>query len=207
MDATTTRQQRSYDAAKLTSSNTSANKAKVEDKDAAPSSDPAALRARLKHRAPGTGASATTAPASATYNRVLDTAQQLAELERLRAQDAAYIRLLEQGRATLVRDAHAGARERAAASIPPAVPQEEQQQQRRKAEEAERAMRAERERAERAEMRVRALEEALGVAKARVVELEGAVASEQKRREEWESGLEQLAMGVPAAGSSATARL
>ncbi|KAH9041826.1 hypothetical protein EDB84DRAFT_935820 [Lactarius hengduanensis] len=209
MDATTTRQQRPYDAAKLTSSNTSANKAKVEDKDAAPSSDPAALRARLKHRAPGTGTSATTAPASATYNRVLDTAQQLAELERLRAQDAAYIRLLEQGRATLVRDAHAGARERAVASTPAAVPQEDQQQQqqRRKAEEAERAMRAERERAERAETRVRALEEALGVAKARAVELEGAVASERKRREEWESGLEQLAMGVPAAGSSAAARL
>src|SRR6266404_3834340 len=96
------------------------------DKDTAPSSDPTALRARLKHRP-----LAEPTPANATYDRVLDTARQLAELERLRAQDAAYIRLLEQGRATLARDAHAGARERAAASATaaPAAAHEGQQQQ------------------------------------------------------------------------------
>lgn len=138
---------------------------------------------------------------------MLDTARQLAELERLRAQDAAYIRLLEQGRATLVRDAHAGARERAAASTSAAstIAHDEQLQlqQRRKADEAERAMKAERERAERAEMRVHVLEEALSTARARVAELEGEVESERRRREEWESGLEQLAMGGPGTGPSA----
>lgn len=61
-------------------------------------------------------------------------------------------------------------------------------------------MKAERERAEKAEMRVRALEEALGAAKAKVAELEGEVERERKRREEWECGLEQLAMGVPTSG-------
>jgi len=167
---------------------------KADDKDTTPSSDPAALRARLKHRAPAPSTS--TAP---TYNRVLDTAQQLAELERLRAQDAAYIRLLEQGRATLVRDAHAEARLRAAASAP-TTSATDQQQQRKRADEAERAMKAERERAEKAEMRVRALEEALGVARARVAELESEVERERRRREEWECGLEQLAMGVPTSG-------
>jgi chromosome segregation ATPase len=162
------------------------------------------LRARLKHRAPAPG---TSASPTSTYDRVLDTARQLAELERLRAQDAAYIRLLEQGRATLVRDAHAGARERAATSTSAAstVAHEEQQQQRRKADEAERSMKAERERAERAEMRARALEEALSAARARVAELEGEVESERRRREEWESGLEQLAMGGPGTGPSAVA--
>src|ERR1700761_244805 len=167
---------------------------KADDKDTAPSSpDPAARRARLKHRTPAPGTSATPTSSSSTYNRVLDTAQQLAELERLRAQDAAYIRLLEQGRATLVRDAHAEARSRAAspALTTSAVTQEEQQHQRKRADEAERAMKAERERAEKAEMRVRALEEALGAARARVTELEGEVERERRRREEWESGLEQ----------------
>lgn len=180
---------------------------KADDKDTAPSSssDPSALRARLKHRAPAPGTSAT----PSGYSRVLDTAQQLAELERLRAQDAAYIRLLEQGRATLARDAHADARSRAAASAPtvsPAAYDEQQQQQRKRADEAERAMKAERERAEKADLRVRALEQALSAAKARVAELEGEVENERRRREEWESGLEQLAMGVTGP-SATTARL
>ena len=180
---------------------------KADDKDTAPSSssDPSALRARLKHRAPAPGTSAT----PSGYSRVLDTAQQLAELERLRAQDAAYIRLLEQGRATLARDAHADARSRAAASAPTvsaAAHDEQTQQQRKRADEAERAMKAERERAEKAELRVRALEQALSAAKARVAELEGEVENERRRREEWESGLEQLAMGVTGP-SATTARL
>jgi chromosome segregation ATPase len=67
-------------------------------------------------------------------------------------------------------------------------------------------MKAERERAEKAEMRVRALEQALSSAKARVAELEGEVESERRRRDEWESGLEQLAMGVTGP-SAAAARL
>ena len=180
---------------------------KADDKDTAPSSssDPSALRARLKLRAPAPGTSAT----PSGYSRVLDTAQQLAELERLRAQDAAYIRLLEQGRATLARDAHADARSRAAASAPavsPTAHDEQQQQQRKRADEAERAMKAERERAEKAELRVRTLEQALSAAKARVAELEGEVENERRRREEWESGLEQLAMGVTGP-SATTARL
>ena len=180
---------------------------KADDKDTAPSSssDPSALRARLKHRAPAPGTSAT----PSGYSRVLDTAQQLAELERLRAQDAAYIRLLEQGRATLARDAHADARSRAAASAPtvsPAAHDEQTQQHRKRADEAERAMKAERERAEKAELQVRTLEQALSAAKARVAELEGEVENERRRREEWESGLEQLAMGVTGP-SATTARL
>lgn len=201
MDATTARQHR--DATRFTTS-TSVNKTKADDKDTAPSSDPAALRARLKHRAPAPGTSGTH-----TYSRVLDTAQQLAELERLRAQDAAYIRLLEQGRATLVRDAHAEARSRAATPVPTTTTSNvahDEQQQRKRADEAERAMKAERERAEKAEMRVRALEQALSSAKARVAELEGEVESERRRRDEWESGLEQLAMGVTGP-SAAAARL
>ena len=181
-------------------------KADDKDKDTAPSSDPTALRARLKHRTPAPGTSAT----PSGYSRVLDTAQQLAELERLRAQDAAYIRLLEQGRATLARDAHADARSRAAASAPTVSPaahdEQQQQQQRKRADEAERAMKAERERADKAELRVRALEQALDVAKARVAELESEMVSERMRREEWESGLEQLAMGVTGP-SAAAARL
>jgi len=181
---------------------------KADDKDTTPSSDPAALRARLKHRAPAPSTS--TAP---TYNRVLDTAQQLAELERIRAQDAAYIRLLEQGRATLVRDAHAEARSRATASTASTSSATAREEQQRKwADEAERATMAERERAEKAEMHVRTLEEALSTAKARVAELEGEVEKERRRREEWESGLEQLAMGVYVSGpgtgpSAAAARL
>ena len=180
---------------------------KADDKDTAPSSssDPSALRARLKHRAPAPGTSAT----PSGYSRVLDTAQQLAELERLRAQDAAYIRLLEQGRATLARDAHADARSRAATSastVSPAAHDEQTQQQRKRADEVERAMKAERERAEKAELRVRALEQALSAAEARVAELEGEVENERRRREEWESGLEQLAMGMTGP-SATTARL
>ena len=180
---------------------------KADDKDTAPSSssDPSALRARLRHRAPAPGTSAT----PSGYSRVLDTAQQLAELERLRAQDAAYIRLLEQGRATLARDAHADARSRAAGSAPtvsPAAHDEQTQQQRKRADEVERAMKAERERAEKAELRVRALEQALSAAEARVAELEGEVENERRRREEWESGLEQLAMGMTGP-SATTARL
>ena len=177
---------------------------KADDKDTAPSSssDPSALRARLKHRAPAPGTSAT----PSGYSRVLDTAQQLAELERLRAQDAAYIRLLEQGRATLARDAHADARSRAATSASTVSPAAYDEQQRKRADEAERAMKAERERAEKAELRVRALEQALSAAKARVAELEGEAENERRRREEWESGLEQLAMGVTGP-SATTARL
>jgi hypothetical protein len=183
-------------------SNARYTQTKADDKDTAPSSDPAAFRARLKHRAPAPGTSATP-----TYSRVLDTAQQLAELERLRAQDAAYIRLLEQGRATLVRDAHAEARSRAATPAPTTTtPTAAQDEQRKRAEEAERAMKAERERAEKAETRVRALEQALSAAKARAAELEREVERERRRREEWESGLEQLAMGVTGP-SAAAARL
>jgi hypothetical protein len=175
-------------------SNARYTQTKADDKDTAPSSDPAAFRARLKHRAPAPGTSATP-----TYSRVLDTAQQLAELERLRAQDAAYIRLLEQGRATLVRDAHAEARSRAATPAPTTTtPTAAQDEQRKRAEEAERA--------EKAETRVRALEQALSAAKARAAELEGEVERERGRREEWESGLEQLAMGVTGP-SAAAARL
>jgi hypothetical protein len=44
---------------------------------------------------------------------VLDTARRLAELERQRAQDATYIRTLEQARGTLQREAASVGRERA----------------------------------------------------------------------------------------------
>lgn len=172
------------------------DKDRAGDKDIAPDHHPAALRARLKHRAPPPeGAS------SGTYDTVRDTVRQLAELERLRAQDAAYIRTLEHSRATLVRDLHAAARAQAEADR--AAAGERESAERRWRGEAEVAARVEaevgvgreRERAERAEARVRALEEALKAAGERIVELEGAVERERKCREEWESGLEALALG------------
>ncbi len=140
------------------------------DKEMIAPADPAALRARLKHRAPPptttTGTSTSVAAPdtyTSSYDKVLDTARRLAELERQRAQDAAYIRTLEQARGTLQREAASVGRERA--------------------------------RAERAEERVRALEGLLGEARERVGVLEGSLEGERRRREEWESGLEALALG------------
>ena len=168
--------------------------------------DPAAFRARLKHRAPTPTSTTTTTsgtgPVMTTYDNVLDTARRVAELEHQRAQDALYIRTLEQTRATLIRDAQSAARARGEAAR--AV--EGEHEARRGRDEAEavrdeavRRERAERERAERAEERVRALEGALGVAGVRVRELEVEVEGERRRREELESGLEEAL----ASGSSA----
>jgi hypothetical protein len=158
--------------------------------------DPAALRARLKHRAPPPTSTTTT-----TYDNVLDTARRLAELEHQRAQDTIYIRTLEQTRATLMRDAQSAARARGEAER--AVEGEREARRGRTGAEVERdeAVRragVERARAERAEARVRALEAALGVAGVRVQELEEVVEGERRRREEWESGLEALASGSAA---------
>jgi hypothetical protein len=153
--------------------------------------DPAALRARLKHRAtPATISSTTTA-----YDKVLDTARRLAELELQRAQDQIYIRTLEQTRATLVRDAQSAARARVEAERA-VVGERDAKRGREGAEgardEAVRVAGAERARAERAEGRVRELENALRDSEERVCELESAVDGERKRREDWESGLEAL---------------
>jgi hypothetical protein len=156
--------------------------------------DPAVLRARLKHRVPGTAT--TTAP---TYDKVLDTARRLAELELQRAQDMIYIRTLEQTRATLMRDAQSAARARTEADRA-VVGEREARRGRGEAEaardEAVRVAGLERGRAERAEGRVRALEARLEDAGVRVRELEEVVEVERRRREEWECGLEEaLASG------------
>src|SRR6266566_6425444 len=78
--------------------------------------DPAAFRARLKHRAtpPPTSSSSSTVTANTmtAYDNVLDTARRLAELELQRTQDQIYIRTLEQTRATLMRDAQSATRAR-----------------------------------------------------------------------------------------------
>ncbi|KAH9963314.1 hypothetical protein BC827DRAFT_1266596 [Russula dissimulans] len=240
METTVARQLRAFDAtAKARSPSTSINhidsiaskpktdaiklKDQVTDTTAP---DPAALRARLRRRAPpvSTVATPATAPeeeaatatmaiatvgtaaaaaaenptASTTYDKVLDTARRLAELERQRAQDQAYIRTLEQARATLLRDAQGAARARAEAERA-AVGEREARRERAAAEaaraEAERVVGVERGRAERAEARLGALEVALGVAVERVGELEGLFERERRCREEWESGLEALALG------------
>ncbi|KAI9461042.1 hypothetical protein F5148DRAFT_1286754 [Russula earlei] len=167
--------------------------------------DPAALRARLKHRTPlatPTAAAGQPSAAASSYDAVLDTARRLAELEHQRAQDAAYIRSLEQARASLLRDAQSTARARAEAERATAG-EREAGRGRAAAEaaraEAERVVGSERARAERAEARVRTLEAALGVAAERVRELEGALEGERRRREEWERGLEDIAFGTSVA--------
>jgi hypothetical protein len=159
--------------------------------------DPAALRARLKHRVPPTSGSSSS---NADYNNVLNTARRLAELERQRAQDAAYIRTLEHARATLQRDAQTAASTAAAAAR--ARVEAEAEVGRRKgallraeAEGAVAAVGRERARAECAEERARGLERLLEEAGERVLVLEGVVEGERRRREEWERGLEALALG------------
>ena len=168
--------------------------------------DPAALRARLKHRAPppptssssnnSSGSSTVTAKTTtAAYDRVLDTARRLAELELQRAQDQIYIRTLEQTRATVMRDAQSATRARVEAER--AVLGERAAKRGRKEaevarDEAVRLAGFERARAGRAEGRVRELENALRGSEERVCELESVVDGERKRREEWESGLEAL---------------
>ncbi|KAI0301927.1 hypothetical protein B0F90DRAFT_1667758 [Multifurca ochricompacta] len=217
MDTTAIRRQQLYDGAKRGSSTStsltwSASKAKVDgerdedrdkekdkDKDKDIVSDPAGLRARLKHRAPpmATTTTAIQTPSSpSSYDKVFDTARQLAELERLRAQDAAYIRTLEQTRTTLVRDMHTAARERAEVERGAASVREEQRRREEAARmEVERELSKERERAARAEGRVGALEEALRAIREKVVELENTVEWERRCRLEWERSLEALAMG------------
>jgi hypothetical protein len=169
------------------------------DKEGNVAPDPAALRARLKHRTPPSSTTATgTATTTTPYDKVLDTARRLAELELQRAQDMIYIRTLEQTRATLMHDAQAAARARAEAERA-VLGEREARRGRAEAEaardEAVRGAGVERVRAERAEARVRALEDALERAGERVRELEGVVEGEKLRREEWESGLESLASG------------
>ena len=163
------------------------------DRDSAP--DPSALRARLKHRSPPTDSIKTTTTSS-SYDKVLDTARQVAELTRLRAQDASYIQTLEQTQKTLSNGLHAAGRERAQAERA-AASQRESERRREEAvkEEAVRAAERERARAENAESKVRALEEALKGAWERIGVLEGMVERERKVREEWENGLEALALG------------
>jgi hypothetical protein len=158
--------------------------------------DPAALRARLKHRAapPPTSSSSSTTTTTG-YDKVLDTARRLAEQESQRAQDQIYIRTLEQTRTTLMRDAQSAARARVEAEK--AVAGERDARRGRDEavvarDEAVRVAGTERARAERAEGRVRALENALRDSEERVRELESAVDGERKRREEWEGGLEAL---------------
>ena len=176
------------------------------DKEGNVAPDPAGLRARLKHRVPPPNSSTTatgtaTATTTTPYDRVLDTARRLAELELQRAQDMIYIRTLEQTRATLMHDAQAATRARAEAERA-VLGEREARRGRAEAEvardEAVRAAGVERGRAERAEARVRALEGALERAGERVRELEGVVEAEKLRREEWESGLESLASGSTA---------
>jgi chromosome segregation ATPase len=157
--------------------------------------DPAALRARLKRRvAPPSSNSTANAPTTA-YDKVLDTARRLAELESQRSQDQIYIRTLEQTRATLMRDAQSAARARAEAER--AIAGEREARRRREEaevarDEAVRVVGVERARAERAEGRVREVENRLRGSEERVGELEDALEGERKRRIEWESGLEAL---------------
>lgn len=163
-----------------------------------PPADPAALRARLKHRAtpPTTTTSSSTAAKTTTtaYDNVLDTARRLAELESQRAQDQIYIRTLEQTRATLMRDAQSATRARAEAERA-MVGERDARRARDEAEgardEAVRVVGLERARAERAEGRVRELEDRLRVSEERASELESELEGERKRRVEWESGLEE----------------
>jgi hypothetical protein len=153
--------------------------------------DPAALRARLKHRTSSSSSSSTT-----SYDKVLDTARQVAELTRLRAQDASYIQTLEQTQKTLSNGLHAAGRERAQAERE-AASQREDERRRVEAvkDEAVRLAERERARAENAERKVRALEEALKGALEKIGMLEGVVERERKFRDEWENGLEALALG------------
>jgi hypothetical protein len=164
------------------------------DKDIVAPDPAAALRARLKHRPPPIETVGSSSASS--YDNVLDTARQLAELVRLRAQDAVYIRTLEQTRTKQAREIHNAARERAEAEKAAAGVREEQMR-RVEGERAEavRVAGCERERAERAEARVKMLEKALVDAAERIKELEGAVESERRCRVEWENGLEVLALG------------
>ena len=156
--------------------------------------DPAALRARLKHRAATPPSTSSTTP-TAAYDKVLDTARRLAELETQRAQDQIYIRTLEQTRATLMRDAQSAARARAEAERA-VVGERDAKRRREEAEverdEAVRVAEVEWARAERAEGRVGELEDKLRDSEERVSELESVVDTERKRRVEWESGLEAL---------------
>jgi hypothetical protein len=160
--------------------------------------DPAALRARLKHRPPTRIDSSST---SSYYDKVLDTARQVAELTRLRALDASYIQTLEQTQKTLSNELHAAGRERAQTERQVASRREEEERKRRweveeaVKKEAVNLTERERERAEEAERRVRALEEALKSARERIEMLEGLVEREKKVREEWVNGLEALALG------------
>jgi hypothetical protein len=164
------------------------------NKDIAP--DPAAFRARLKHRAPAppTGGSSHNNTDS-NYNNVLDTARRLAELERQRAQDAAYIRTLEHARVTLQRDAQNAASTAAAAARARAEAEAEAEAQRVTVRGVGEAVGRERVRVERAEERACALERVLEEARERIRVLEGVVECERRRREEWERGLEVLALG------------
>ena len=128
---------------------------------------------------------------------MLDVARRLAELERERAQDTAYIRSLELANATLQREKRsageaAAVRARAEAE---AVCAAEVERVRGRAEaEREEVVWGERARAERAEERVRALERLLEEARERCCVLEGVLEGERRRREEWECGLEALAL-------------
>ena len=157
----------------------------------------AALRARLKHRETPPSAptsSSSTANTTTAYDKVLDTARRLAELETQRAQDQIYIRTLEQTRATLMRDAQSAARARAEAER--AVAGERDARRARdeavlERDEAVRVAGLERERAERAEGRERAIGNALRGEEERAHALECALEEERKRREEWESGLDE----------------
>jgi hypothetical protein len=157
--------------------------------------DPAALRARLKHRVTPPPATTSTSGTVTGYDKVLDTARRLAELEIQRSQDQIYIRTLEQTRATLMRDAQSATRARAEAERALAG-EREAKRRRDEAEvardEAVRLVGLERARAGRAEGRVGELEDALRVCGERVCELENGLEGERKRRDEWECGLEAL---------------
>ena len=159
---------------------------------------PAASTVSTPTTAPEAETATATAGGENTYDKVLDTARRLAELEQQRAQDQAYIRTLEQARTTLLRDAQGAARARAEAERA-AMGEREARWESGAAVaarvEAERVAGVERARAERAEARVGALEVALGAAGERVRELEGLFERERRCREEWESGLEALALG------------
>ena len=181
------------------------------DKEIAP--DPATLRARLKHRAPTpptTSADPTTASASSSslssYDTVLDIARRLSELERERAQDTAYIRSLKLANATLQREKQGAGGEaggvavvRARAEAQAACAAEVERVRARVEAERDEMVGRERARAERAEERVRALERLVEEARERVVVLEGVVEGERRRREEWEWGLEEIALDGPRA--------
>jgi hypothetical protein len=158
--------------------------------------DPTALRARLKHRAtPSPSSSSSTA----AYDRVLDTAQRLAELELQRSQDQIYIRTLEQTRTTLMRDAQSATRaraeaERALAGERDARRARDESEALVARDEAVRAAAGERARAEAAEGRVGEIERRWRECVERVRELESELEGERKRRAEWESGLEALTL-------------